>query len=192
MTPDLAVVMLGVQTDADTAGKALTQNNDQMQSVLTALRNAGIANTDIRTTAVQLYPRYNPNPTEAQTNQVVGYTASNTVEVIVRGMDNLGSVLDDTVKAGGNQIQGIRFDISDSTSAMDDAREAAMADATRKGQQLAGLANGSLGAVVSIVENSNEPIPFAGGARQAIDSAVPISPGQQTVTVTIQVTWELR
>lgn len=199
-TPDIAIVTVGVQTDAKTASQALTQNSTQMQAVMDTLRKANIAAADIRTTSVQLYPRYdnqpNPQPNQqggTEPNQPVGYTATNSVEVTVRNLDNLGSLLDQVVSAGGNQITGIRFDLSDPSKAMDQAREAAMKDAMHKAQQLATLAGARLGAVVTINESSSAPIPYAAmQARADTASSVPVSPGSQPVTVDLQVTWELQ
>jgi uncharacterized protein YggE len=205
VTPDVAVITLGVQTDAKTARAALDENNKQMDTVVTALKQAGIANADIRTQAIQLYPRYDqpvqPAPDQpdqpgqsGQANNLSGFTAANTVEVTVRNIDNLGTLIDQAVTAGSNQIQGMRFDVSSPNQTLDQAREAAMADATRKAQQLAKLADSSLGQVISITEGSRGPIFFqASGAEMRDEAAsVPVEPGSQAVTVDVQVTWELQ
>lgn len=200
VTPDIAYVTLGVTTDAKTAREALTQNNTQMQSLMTALASAGIASADIKTQGLQVFPRYNNNPnppttTQGETtNELVGFTASNTVEVTVRQINNLGQILDQAVTAGSNQIQGIRFDVKDPSQVMDQARQAAMQDAAHKAQQLATLSNAKLGVVITINEESNRPIPFqaSGGVAASMAQAVPVSPGTQTVTVNLTVTWELQ
>ena len=202
-TPDIAYVDLGVTSDAKTAREALSQNNQQMQSLMTALTAAGIANADIRTQTIQLYPRYNnnnppqpvtPGQTGETTNELIGFTATNTVEITVRKLDSLGQVLDQAVTAGSNQIQGIRFDVTNATLMMDQARETAMGDAIHKAQQLASLAGASLGMVVTVNENSNPPIFYGavGGMMAAQAESVPVSPGSQKITVNVQVTWELR
>lgn len=215
--PDMAVVILGVQTESATAREALTANNDQMEDLIAALRAAGIAQADIKTLSVQLYPRYNdniptpqprdqpaqpgdttPTPTgepteEAPVSRVAGYVASNTVEVTVRDLGNLGQTIDDAVTAGGNNIQGIRFDIANQTTLLDQAREAAMADARHKAEQLADLADAELGVVITISEFSRTPVMFESATRDmAQGGSVPVAPGTQTVTLDVQVVWELR
>lgn len=196
--PDVALINFGVQTDAKTASEALAQNNEQMNAVLNTLRSAGIANNDIRTTIVQVYPRYDapPQPQSGQNGQstLAGYTATNSVEVRVRNLDNLGVILDKVVSAGGNRIDSIRFDVSNQDAAMQQAREAAMQNARNKAEQLARLSNGKLGAVVTITENSQGPIVFDSIAREqaAGGAAVPVAPGTQPVNVNLQVTWELQ
>lgn len=191
-TPDQAVVVVGVQTDADTAGQALNQNNQQMEALLNALQQEGIQEQDIQTQTVQLWPRYGDTGGEPGTSpQVVGYTAMNTVEVRVRDLDNLGNVLDSVVQAGGNVIQNIRFEIGEDDGMLGTARQNAMADARQKAEQLADLANAELGPVISIRETGfGGPQPFGmGGAAEA--AAVPIQPGTQNVQVQLEVTWEL-
>jgi uncharacterized protein YggE len=199
VTPDMAVVTLGVQSDAQTAKEAMTENSSQMEAVMNALRSAGVASTDIKTTSIQLYPRYDTTPVASQPeqptqpNRLTGFTAVNVVELKVRNLANLGAVLDQAVTAGSNQIQGIRFDVSDPVKAVDQAREAAMRDASRKAQQLVSLANTRLGQVLTINESSRVPVPaVAVMEMRAADSSVPVSPGTQTITVDLQVTWELQ
>lgn len=200
VTPDIAMIDLGVTSDGKTAREALSLNNQDMQSLMTALRTAGIASADIRTSTLQLYPRYQtptplPNGQTGQTpNELVGFTATNSVEITVRKLDSLGQILDQAVSAGSNQIQGIRFDVSNPSEVMDQARETAMLDAKHKAQQLSTLAGAKLGIVLVINENSSRPIPYAaaGGIMAPQAASVPVSPGTQTITVDVQVTWELQ
>jgi uncharacterized protein YggE len=194
--PDQALVSLGVQTDAEEASTALSENSSQMQALIDALEAAGIAAEDIQTQVLQLYPRYQETPvgtSGATTSTLVGYTATNIVQVTVRDLDSLGSTLDAAVKAGGNQIQGISFKVSDPSSLVDQAREAAWNDAMHRAEQLAGLAGAQLGDVLTINESSSVPSPIIEAARTALQAAaVPIQPGTQTITVDVQVTWLLR
>jgi len=194
VTPDRAIINVGVESEAETAAEALQQNNQQMQSLITALTDAGVASEDVQTQTVQLYPRYQDQTGEATSPQVVGYTAINLISVNVDDIDSVGSLLDTIVQAGGNRIQGITFQVADPAPAMDDARVSAMEQARQKAEQLATLADGTLGEIVSINESSFAPPPFFGrggmfAAEQAAD--VPIEPGTQNVEVNLQVTWAL-
>ena len=192
--PDVAVVTLGVQTEADAANAALSQNNTRMQSLVDALKEAGIASEDIQTRSIQLRPRYADNSSQGGEPQITGYTATNTAEVRVRDLAVLGQLLDSAVAAGGNRIQGISFQVSDPTKVLDQAREAAWNDAESKATQLAELAGATLGAVVSLNESSQTPTPVVreavGGAAPV--AAVPVETGSQVLTVNVQVTWELK
>ena len=193
--PDNAVVLVGVQTEAQTASQTLTQNSQQIQKVIDALKKAGVADKDLQTQTVQLNPRMsaptnNNNPSATQALE--GFTAVNIVQVTVRNLTNLGSLLDTAISAGGNTIQYISFTASNPTSVLDQAREAALNDARHKAQQLASLTGSSLGEVLRISEVNNQPRPFPAEAPAAAGGAsVPILPGQQTVSIEVEVTWQL-
>ena len=195
--PDHAVVTIGVESSATQASAALSQNNKQMQTTLDALQQAGIADRDLQTESVQLYPRYvapaTPPPASASSstpNQASGYTASNTVQVTVRNLTALGSLLDAAVSAGGNHINGIRFEVSDPGAALQQARDLAWHDAQNKAKQLAALSGLQLGPVISVQESGTQP--ENGTAPAAASSQVPIEPGAQSLQVNLNVTWQVR
>jgi uncharacterized protein YggE len=195
--PDTAIVTLGVQTEAEQASAALSENNQQMQAVIDALKQAGVAAEDIQTQVINLQPRYEQPPAPGPsalpgTPKLVGYVATNTVEATVRELDMLGKLLDAAVQAGSNQIQGIRFEVSNPATLLDQARAAAWQDAQHKAEQLADLAGGKLGVVLTINETSQTPRPVVMGAIQAAaPAAVPVEPGTQTIEINVQVTWSL-
>jgi uncharacterized protein YggE len=190
--PDVAVVRIGVTTEADTAQEALTQNNQQMQALLEALADSGIEQENIQTSFVQLQPRYNqPTGQEGGSLELAGYTAVNIVEVRVEDINRVGEVLDAAVSAGANTVEGIFFEISDPSGLYAQAMDGAMADARLKAEHLASLAGAELGEILSITEGAAGPIPFAAGGVSRLDSSVPVEPGTQNVTAQLQVTWEL-
>jgi uncharacterized protein YggE len=191
--PDQATVRLGVQTEAESAEQALADNNAKMQSLLDSLQQAGVASEDIQTQAIQLQPRYDQQPEQQGTGPIVtGYTATNIVEVKIKNLDTLGELLDAAVQAGGNTVEGINFEVSDSAALLDQAREAAMQDARHKAEHLVSLADATLGNVLTINEFSNTPRPVArAGVAMAEAQAVPIAPGTQSIQIDVQVTWLL-
>lgn len=200
--PDVAVVQVGVQTSDSEATAALAANSDQMQALINALGEAGVAQENIQTQTIQLQPQYAggngempPQPAEVQANTtptITGYIATNSVEVTVNDIANLGSLLDSIVAAGGNQINGIRFEISEADTALQQARETAWNDAQQKAEQLASLAGAQLGNVLTISEFSQGPTPLADTSMARAASAVPVQPGTQDVNVQLQVTWQLQ
>jgi hypothetical protein len=193
--PDTAVILMGVRTEDEIAAQALEQNNTQMQALLNALRAAGVAQADMRTLSIQLQPRYQPPPSTRPNDpfSVSGFIASNLLEVTVRDLDNLGALIDSAVEAGGNQVEGIRFEISDSAILLDQARQAAMQDARHKAEQLSSLAGARLGVVVTINESSSRPYPLMRDLSQSsVGGEMPISPGTQSIQVDIEITWELQ
>jgi hypothetical protein len=117
--------------------------------------------------------------------------------VTVRELDGLGDLLDSAIGAGANSINSIQFDVSDKDEALKEAREEAVKDAQEQAQQLAEAAGMSLGEVQSISFYDSAPVPFMdsfgkGGGGAAVESAVPIQPGQLTLTVTVSISYEIR
>ena len=126
--PDTAIISAGVVTTAPTASAALEQNAQRMESVRAALRRAGIADRDIQTSSINLFPDYRqagnePNP------QIIGYRASNELSIRFRDIKGAGRVLDALVAQGANQITGPNLVVGEPEPALDEARTKALAAA---------------------------------------------------------------
>lgn len=195
LTPDVARVSIGVRTEAEDAAQAVADNNEQAQAVIDALLAAGIAAEDISTTNFNLYPIEDYDFEGRRAG--VTYSVDNTVFVTVRDLDALGDVLSAAIEAGANNIYGIQFDVADKEAALAQARELAVADARTQAEHLASLTGVELGAVQSINVFGNFPTPFMGrgGGNFAMEEAlmaVPVSPGQFTLSVQVNVVYEIR
>ncbi len=193
--PDVAVVSLGVQTFAKTAAAAMAENNAQAQALIDALRAMGVGERDLQTQSINLYAR-NDQRRERNNDEpaqiLLGYQANNVVVAKARDLERAGAVIDAAIKAGANRIDGIRFEISDSTGALALAREAAWANAEAKARQLAKLAGAELGEVLKVesYEHQQGPVRQYEVARFA-DSA-PVQPGEQQLSVQVNVVWRLK
>ncbi len=196
MTPDIAYINIGVHTEEATAADAVSKNNAQTQQVIDALTAAGLAAKDVQTTNFSIYPNTQYDP---QTSQKIGttYVVDNTVYVTVRSLDKLGSLLDAAVKAGANSVNSIQFDVADKSQALKQARDQAVKDAKTQAQELSTAAGLKLGDVQSVSFYDNIPAPMAnsfgkGGGGDAMAASVPISSGQLTLTVTVNMTYEIK
>jgi uncharacterized protein YggE len=189
--PDMAVVTVGVMTQAVSARDAVTDNNAAMEKVIAALKTSGIAEKDIQTSNFSVSPRYDYK--ENSQARLVGYDVSNTVTVTVRDLAGLGTMLDSVVNEGSNQISGIAFDIADRHVLEDQARKLAVADARRKAEIYAAAAGVSLGRVVVMSEFAVTPMPIGPRAMMKTEAApaVPIAQGEQTVTIDVNMAWEI-
>jgi uncharacterized protein YggE len=195
MAPDMAFVTTGVLSQGVTAAEALAANTAAMNALFAALMGAGIAEKDVQTSNFFVQPRYNFQDGKAP--ELIGYDVSNTVTVIVRKIGDLGPLLDKVVQAGSNQINGIGFEVSKPDAALDEARKLATADATRKAKIYAEAMGVSLGRVMSISEGVNDqpPMPMARGKVMMADAAaapVPVAAGEQTLSVDVNITWEIQ
>lgn len=189
VAPDLAQIDGGVSTDARTAREASDANNKAMAAILAALKASGIAEADIRTSRLSLFPQSSPSKVNGPV-QITSYRASNSVTVRFRDVTRVAATLDALVAAGANEIGGINFMVSQESKLLDDARVKAIEDARRKAEIYAKAANVRLGAPISISEDgASGPAPM----RAAFKANAPaqIAPGEETLRVSVSVSYEI-
>jgi uncharacterized protein YggE len=194
--PDIAQISIGVETSAETVSQAVQDNKTQMESIMDALSKAGIAEKDIQTMNYSIqfdrYPQPVPVPSGTEGGDVKPvYRVSNMVNVTVRDLDKVSTVLDAVVEAGANNIWGVSFSLEDQQAAQSDARANAIADAKARAQALADLSGIKLGPVMSVSEvisGGSYPVPVA-MAERAAGGAGPISPGELEVSYQVQVSY---
>lgn len=191
--PDVASLSAGVVTRADDANAALRANAEQMTRVMQAIRAAGVAERDIRTTGISVNPDY--RYAENQPPVITGYQASNTVSLKVRDIGKLGEVLDALVASGANQVNGPTFEIDQPEAAYDEARRAALERAQARAEMYAKTLGLGVRRVVSISEGGGfqPPMPMMKAMEMDTGSRVqsPVSPGETTLSVSLDVVFEL-
>jgi len=189
-TPDTAHVTLGVQIQNAQLATAQSQATDNMNAVIAALKQSGISDQNIKTVSYTIYANQDPSK---GTGEVTGYTVTNLVDVKIKQLDKVGSIIDAAVSAGANNVGGIQFSVENIDALIQQARQQAMDDAHKKAQQLAQLGGVTLGMPISISEGtSNPPQPFNvdnGMAATAASGSVPIQTGQNEVTVNVTVSY---
>lgn len=191
--PDLATLNLGVTTEGQTAQAALQENARRMTALTQALRRAGVAERDIQTSNVSVYPQQQYR--ENQPPLITGYQANNSVTAKIRNINNVGRVIDAAVGAGGNTINGVSFSHADPDAQLDIARRDAIAEARRRAELYANALGMRVHRIVAVSEGGgySPPVPMAMERMAAAnDASTPISPGQIETRVSVNVTFELR
>ena len=194
LTPDIVYINIGVNTQRENAAEAVEVNKGQTNAVIAAIKESGVEEKDIRTTNFSIWsnPQYDP------AGQITGttYSVDNTVNVTVRDLENLGDLLDAAVNAGANNIYSIQFDVEDKAEATKEARTKAVEDAKLEAQELAETAGVSLVDIQTINYYESNPTSYfegkGGGGGAAMESAVPIQPGQLAISVTVNVTYTIK
>ena len=190
--PDVATVSAGVVTQSADANSAMRANAAEMDKVMAAIRAAGVAERDIQTSGVNLNPQYkyveNQNPT------IIGYQASNNVNLKVRDIGKLGKVLDSLVASGANQINGPSFEIDQPEPVLDEARRTALEKGQARAQMYAKALGMRVRRIVSISEGSGfrppGPVPMM-AMRAKAESDTAISPGETTLSANLDLVFEL-
>ena len=191
--PDLAQIDAGVTTEAKTAKDAADANNAAMGKVLLALKGAGLAEKDYQTSRLSLQPQSAQNRVSGNAPQIVGYHASNRITVKLRDVSKIAGIIDIVTAAGANDIGGINFMVSASSKLLDDARAQALADARRKAEIYAKAAGVTLGSPLSIAEDGSDgpPVMYRRAAA-TMAAGVPIAQGEETLRVSVSVTWAIK
>ena len=192
LVPDIAQINVGYDDSAATVAEAKTKVDAQIAVILTALKALGIADKDIQTSNYSIYyeqPQVQPG---TATTQPGVYHVSNTLLVTVRDVTKAGDVLDAAVNAGANQVYGVTFTVSDEQQWESQARELAVADAKARAQALASLSGVQLGQVLNVSEViGSTPIPLV-AAQSAVGKGGGITPGEQQLSMQIQVTFGIQ
>jgi uncharacterized protein len=185
-SPDVLQARIGVETEAINLNEALAQNNRQMRAVLDQLAALDIEAKDIRTEDLFIREKTDQN------GNFVGYLITNAVRVTIRQIDEAGTILDQAVQAGANLVADIQFVINDPTPLLSQARALAVEAAQEKAQELAQAAGVALGKPLTISELRDEFIPHQRVASEVLfGNAIPIAEGQQSVTVSVEITFEI-
>ncbi len=191
-SPDEADMSFGVSRTSSSAKDALAQGSTIAAKITSALVKAGIADIDIQTSNLSVYPTYDNSPKPA----ITGYQASLTVEAKVRDIATLGDVINAANGAGADNINGPTFTISEDSKYRPAAIDKAVADARASAEAMAKAAGKSVGDVISISETSvSTPGPLFDSASASSGKAavpVPISPGQLDVTANVTVVFALQ
>lgn len=191
--PDQATLELGVNLADEDLGTALEAANAAVAQVMAALREAGVAPDDIRTSYFNIWQEQPYTPEGGPGTPL--YRVNNILAVTVRDTERVSEVLDGAIGAGANAVNSVQYTIADPEALAQEAREKAFANARAKAVQLAALAGLELGEVLMISDGSSwpatppeQPLPQAMAADA---SGVPVTGGQLAVSATVVVQFGL-
>jgi uncharacterized protein YggE len=208
--PDEASITVGTQAKASTATGAVAANKVKIEKLLAAVRAAGIRERDIQTQGIQLQPdyRYDRQPDGNGHQTLIGYIASNSVQIKTRDIDKLTSLLDALTTAGADTVYGPNFAISDPAPLRKEARIRAMARGQAEATEYArnnGFTSVRLLSVEEGVSYRGTDIVVTGGRIAQVNSLPPpppppaperdgggiVAPGQLETGVTLNLLYRM-
>lgn len=193
LKPDMATISLGVTGEAATAQAATAAAMAQLNAVVAALKRAGVAEKDIQTEYVRVYPRFSEGGANAP-REIVAQRATTTVRVITRDIGRAGALLDAALGAGANQVQDVRFGLADPSAAQRKARDAALAALRADAEQVAAAMGQKVVRLVSVSTQAHQGIPPLGAppvGQQVIVTGSRIEPGEVVVQGNASAVYEL-
>jgi uncharacterized protein YggE len=195
-TPDTLRVVVGVETRSASAQDALASNSDKAKALIDTLKQKGVEAKDIQTSQLSIHPTY-----DDKGQRITGYQVNNQVTATLHDIAGAGALIDAAAGAVGDavRVQSIGFSIDDDSALKAEARTQAVHQAQLQAEQMAKAAGVKLGGIRLISEvPSGGPMPYdqynaiaKDAAGRSAGSPAPIEPGQQELSLTVDVVWDI-
>jgi uncharacterized protein YggE len=181
VVPNIAVIRLGVQTNGENLLSIQTENAQEMQSILQALKRLGL--DDIKTYQYSIDKIYDYEDGKRIDK---GYSVRNIVEIKTTNMKNVGNIIDIAVNSGANVVDLISFEVSNPEFYYQQALNLAIINAIQKSKSISmNLGINTDPIPIRIVENSASPTPKQQFQREV--AATPIIPGDIRIEASVTV-----
>jgi uncharacterized protein YggE len=197
VTPDQAVLTVGVVTTGESSQEVMAENSAAMNRVISTLKREGVDEKDIKTQSVNVWPEfdYGREGEQRELPTILGYRAENRVSVTIRDIGKTGEVIDSAVASGANQLYGLSFTMSEEASKnlRTQVLREAVFDATDKAQVIADAIGAEKIIPVSVVEGGGYTPPIYRYDVAALEkgaASTPISPGETEVSASVTVTFD--
>jgi uncharacterized protein YggE len=164
--PDLARLSLGVESRKPTLAEARAEVAATIERVLALTKSMKIDPKLVNSTRLQVSPLYVWDE-KARRQQLEGFLVSRQVEVELRDLDQLGTLVEKAIDAGVNQVGDPQLDSSRRKSLEREAMAKAVQDAKLNAEALVEAAGAKLGAIRNLNGQSNAmPVPMYRRAPQ--------------------------
>ena len=192
--PDIAMVSFGATTEGQKSQDAVNKNNEIMNRVIKSVKDLGVDDKDIQTTSYNLSPLY--DYTE-RGSVFKGYQLHQQISVKIRNFDKISDILDKVTSSGATNVGNLQFKIDNLQKVQAEARAMAITKAKEKLRDIAIQSGLRVGKLVNISEGyNNYPQPMYaesfGAAKDAGSVAPQIQTGQQEVSSTVTLTYQVR
>ena len=197
--PDIALTTFSVTTEAKTVSIAMSENVEKMNAIIKSVKDEGVESKDLKTINFNIYPRYEwikeecDYPCPSGKRVLVGYEVHQSLNVKIRDIDNVSSVIQNATNAGASQVGDLRFTIDDQDAINKQAREQAINKAKDKAKELASQLGVSLVKIIDFNEYGADQLRYG---FEKMDSSMgggelEIEVGENKVTITVSITYEI-
>lgn len=205
VAPDIAQITATIETKDQNLDQARRRNEAKVTKVISSLKDLGVEEKDIKTQYLSANPTYEsteipveeqvqifPVPPKPTTN-----VFSTSLEITIKNFDITDEIIAALTENGATNLYGPSLTLSEEklNSVKSKARENAIEDAKTKGQELANLSGRKLGRVTKVTEQGDfgYPVPILTYSEADLKQrASQIQPGQNEVTVNLQVEFSLK
>jgi uncharacterized protein YggE len=189
--PDQVQFDIGVVTPAETAKAATDRNATQSNALVQALRDLVPAGA-IKSLNFSVNPNYRYPQQGAPT--IAGYTASNTVRLLLNDISKLQKIIEIAANSGANSVNRLAFTLQNERPVRAQALAEAAAQAKAAAEALASSLKLKLGHLLSVEEG--QPVIVSPPREISFEKlqstgVSPISPGTINVHADVDLTFEI-
>lgn len=190
--PDQAELDIGIVVQASTPKAATDRNAAQTSVVIQQLRTI-VPSADIKTINFSVDPNYR-YPKEGGPPTIAGYSANDTVRLVLNDISLLQRVIEIATKSGATSINRLTFTLHDESAVRARALANAASQAQSGADALAASLKLKLGRLLRVEEGQpvivSPPREISFGKAQSTD-LTPISPGTINVHADVDLTYEI-
>lgn len=193
--PEVAEVTLGVELRGDDPAALVNDGAETIDDIIAAAQELGVAEDDILTIGYNLWVETVYDPERGVPTGEVIYHLSHFIKLTQRDLSQVGQLLSASANAGANTISGVNFTVEEPEVLVDEARQLALQDAQTRAEQMAEGLGIELDTPILVMEiGGGFPYPAGGvgGGGMAESAAPSISPGSFSVSVSVQIVYDIR
>lgn len=183
--PDAAEVIIGIKTENNQLEIAQEENANVTQQVINGIIGLGVLPKYIQTQNYNIRSNYD----FINGKQVFrGYEVNNNLKILIRNIELAGEIIDQAVKNGANNVQGINFIVSDQTTYYYEALRLAVTDAQNKARVMADKLRVNLNITpIEINEQERGSItPLGAVTFKEASVSTPIEAGENKISAEIE------
>lgn len=192
VSPDVAMLQVSLEADADSASEALSIVSERATAVVSAARGIGLDDDDVRTTGLNVFPQMDQSGLS-----IHHYRAWYGLGVRLREIINGPRLIESVSTTAGDALRlgGFHLTVSDPASARAEAAVRAVADAQDRAGRLAEAAGLRIGRILSIVEGQpaawSRPRIAMARAAAPMPPQPPLEAGTEEIAAHVTVTFEI-
>ncbi len=201
---DQVEIDLSIVSEAKTAESALEDNAKSIQEVMSALKSLGLEKDEYRSGQFRIQPVWSSrprNPPADRGAEIVGFTVTSPLHIKSKKKELAGKLIGAVVDAGVNQINAVRFSLSDPRSYREDAIDLAAENAIEDARTLARATGVKLievqrltidDAAVTPIHVSRDQFRAESAVLAKSSVSVPFNPGDATVSARVSISYRIK
>lgn len=196
--PDVGLVDISVKTEAKNVATATTNNSTKMNDIISFIKSQSIEDKDIKTTGFNINPLYSWEDKTGKRN-LTGYEVTQTINVKIRDLAKVGSLISGATEKGANDIGSLSFIVDDDEKVKEEAKNLAIKDAQAKAKNLEKALGVKMVKIINFSESSYAPVTarYENLVYKQLDSSAggvspTIQTGQNKITSTVTITYAIK